>query len=535
MSQEKRRARQKLRDYQRLLSLEPGNPEYLSESGRLALILERPREAARYYLQQAEALGEREQVREALTACRAALRCDPQLGRARKYLSQLLSVVSMAGPKSTLSAQSTPSTEVDAEVIPPVPPPVADDLSQIAARLGAGVRARSGDVWKRVTDSDPPPVPSQAVAASLDLPPPVPDADAPPPPVAGPEAPPPELSAPPPRLPPPVAIEPSETGLPVDADDVEVVADFPEEMELGVDQVLEVHIEPELQNQGNFGPLSNALGPVRSEVETRPVTVPMGGGIELLMPGIFDTMPQAARRALFDAVEQRVYGEGAIVHRAGDRFDGPVLVIRGRMSSELLGQEGVIPLPPLETGQISGFLELVRGGVWRATSRAIERTEVIRMPVQAFDAVRAAHPEWDREVRRLGRRRLADYHLAVSSLFGDIPNPLRTRFADQFSIRHFDRGDALFGAAAPAEGLHLVVAGEVDVEEAGGHWVTLNVGEFIGVVTAVQGVNAGQTAVAATPVETLFLDPGSLAASLRVDEVRYRFERMAQRRRGATA
>ena len=530
MSQEKRRARQKLRDYQRLLSLEPGNPQYLAESGRLALVLERPREAARYYLQQAEALGEREQVREALTACRAALRCDPQLGRARKYLSQLLSVVSMAGPKPR--GTGTASTEVDAEAGPTEsnPPSFGDDLSQIAARLGAGIRARGGDVWRPVTDSDPPPLPAAPEGADDALPPPVPDIEAPAPPIEGPSAPPPELSAPPGALSSVMAPPVVESGLPVAADDVEVVADFPEEMELGADQVLEVHIEPALKAEGDFSPLSGALGPVRTEVETRPVTVPLSAGVEILMPGIFEEMPAPGRKALFEAVEQRVYGEGAIVHRAGERFDGPVLVIRGRLSSEVPGQEGVIPLPPRDRGQMSGFLELVRGGPWRSTGRALQRTEVIRLPVQAFDAARKAHPEWDRDVRRLGRRRLADHYLAASSLFGDIPSALRLRLADQFTIRHFDRGQPLFGAEAPAEGLHLLIAGEVDVEDSGGQWLTMGPGEFIGVVTAVQGVNSGRSALSATPVETLFLDPGSLAASLRVDEVRYRFERMAQRR-----
>ncbi|MEZ4430800.1 MAG: hypothetical protein R3F65_00180 [bacterium] len=89
METDKRRARQALRNYKRLLALEPSHTGHLEQIARLFVELGDHRQAARYFLQRAEVLESRDEPAAALASVRAALECDPQNPRARDMLSLL--------------------------------------------------------------------------------------------------------------------------------------------------------------------------------------------------------------------------------------------------------------------------------------------------------------------------------------------------------------------------------------------------------------------------------------------------------------
>ena len=89
MDHDKRRARQALRNYKRMLALEPSHTGHLEQIARLLVELGDARQAARYFLQRADVLEARDEPAAALASVRAALECDPHNARARDMLALL--------------------------------------------------------------------------------------------------------------------------------------------------------------------------------------------------------------------------------------------------------------------------------------------------------------------------------------------------------------------------------------------------------------------------------------------------------------
>lgn len=269
----------------------------------------------------------------------------------------------------------------------------------------------------------------------------------------------------------------------------------------------------------------------RREQLSRPVEARFHAG-ELRLSSLFAALPRPLLDDLIADAEHRTVRIGVPIVRAGDRFEGPFIVTRGRVTHETDGDNRRrARLHPTEPGDLFGLVELVRGGRWRATARAELECDILRLPVRAVDEARGDHPRWEQTLRDAAGRRLADHLLAASTLFGHIEPGLRTTLGRKFEMRMFGSGEQLIEPGERIDGLYLVIAGEVDVEQDDAYLTTLGAGDLVGIVAALEKAPTRVRAVAATPVEAFYLGADALRLALDVPEVRAAFTAAVDRRR----
>lgn len=625
MDQDTHRARQALRNFKRLLALEPSHTGHLEQLARLSLELDQPKQAARYFVQRAEVLAERDEPGAALGSVHDALDADPHNDRARALLERLQASAppgeilmpegrsgALLPVNDALLAADEPLWPSDEIALDDDPPPARDSflpptrrdrppaggrsdrIAEVAARLSAGLGARrdtptgrpaalsdaprggnelvsdlaevadelvEGETTRDFTvqrvdealvgdATDERPAFSDEVqyiksgdfeiVGGFSEPPRAIDVSADDVLEVRPE------TGPVPEVAPPAERRadlfggstrdlrgsdlPRDEPEPADLDDERFDGDTARhgssvrvpgvELDLGpsVDTVVDAAF-PSVDTAGDH------LGPGRSQiVRVAGRAVPVGS--------VFAELPTPVLERLIAGAVRRTVRIGVPIVRAGDRFEGPLLLVRGRASCET-GDDSRRPakLAPIETGDALGLVELVRGGRWRASARAELECELLALPVRAVDEARSDHPQWEAELRAVARQRLADQLLASSGLFGHMAPEKRAVLARRFAVRMFGSGDVLIESGQPVDGLYLVIAGEVDVERDRAYLATLGEGDFIGVVAALEKVPTHVRAVAATPVEAFYLDAPSLELALQVPEVQTAFRAVVERRR----
>ena len=269
----------------------------------------------------------------------------------------------------------------------------------------------------------------------------------------------------------------------------------------------------------------------RREQLSRPVEARFHAG-HIRLGNLFAPLPRPVLDRLIAGAEHRTVRIGVPIVRAGDRFEGPFIVTRGRVAreKETDGRRRA-QLHPVEPGDLFGLVELVRGGRWRTTARAELECDLLRLPVRAVDEARGDHPRWEQALRDLAARRLADELLAGSGLFGHMDPGLRSTLGQKFAMRVFGSGEMLIESGERVDGLYLVIAGEVDVEHDDAYLTTLGSGDFVGIVAALERRPTRVRAVAATPVEAFHLGHDALRVALEVPEVHAAFSAAVERRR----
>ncbi|MEZ4430801.1 MAG: cyclic nucleotide-binding domain-containing protein [bacterium] len=269
----------------------------------------------------------------------------------------------------------------------------------------------------------------------------------------------------------------------------------------------------------------------RREQLSRPVEARFHAG-HIRLSSLFAALPRPVLDRLIAGAEHRTVRIGVPIVRAGDRFEGPFVLTRGRIAreKETDGRRRAL-LGPVEPGDLFGLVELVRGGRWRTTARAELECDILRLPVRAVDEARGDHPRWEQALRDVAARRLADELLAGSGLFGHMEPGLRSTLGQKFEMRVFGSGEMLIAAGERVDGLYLVIAGEVDVEQDDAYLTTLGSGDLVGIVAALEKSPTRVRAVAATPVEAFHLGEEALRVALAVPEVHAAFTAAVERRR----
>lgn len=627
MEQDTRHARQALRNFKRLLALEPNHTGHLEQLARLSSELGQPRQASRYWLQRAEVLAERDEPGAALGSVHLALETDPRNERARALLQQLQASTppgEILLPEGPTVRERLPVNDdllaVDDSLFddddpgPESRPPAAQpgflparrerpsmpargrgSIADVAARLSAGLVRREGPSGRPAALDDAPTDGNELVselsevAADLARDERTHDFTAE------------RIDAA--RVDDVVGERPvvSDEIQIVNSDEFEVIATLtgpyaalsgPTMFDVSADDVLEVRpetgplpevppveggdaaegVDPSYESFGSLGSLGNSLDGSTvdlhaSEIDTdRPTDPPIGapapdfdpgpsgetavdafppdglgggrsqvlrvGGRAIPVGAAFAPLPREALERLVARADRRTVRIGVPIVRAGDRFEGPLLLVRGRVSRETDGNDRrPALLAAADGGDVLGLVELVRGGRWRASCRAELECELLALPVRAVDEARGDHPGWEPILRETASRELADQLLAASGLFGHMTPEQRGALGRRFGVRMFASGDVLIQPGQKADGLYLLIAGEVDVERERSYLTTLGEGDFVGVVAALEKAPTQVRAVAATPVEAFYLDPTAIKAALRVPEVRAAFEAVVERRR----
>jgi len=228
---------------------------------------------------------------------------------------------------------------------------------------------------------------------------------------------------------------------------------------------------------------------------------------------LFSVLPMDALRDLLDAFETLLVGAGESVIREGEESGAAFLVARGELEVARRGHAGEggppVLLARLGNGAFFGEMALLSHLPGASTVVATRPSILLVARRERIEAVAQRHPQVA-EALAAHCRRLSVANLGwASPVIVAIPPRERATLVDRFETRIFESGDKLVERGQEADGLHLVISGEVSVVAYEGHervaLATLQPGETVGEVELVLCRTAVADAVAARPTATLYL------------------------------
>lgn len=531
---ERRTARQSLRNFKRLLALEPGHVGHLEQLARLSLALDKPRDAARWLTDRAERLAADGHVEAAATDLHHALRLDPRLRAARKLRERLGQQQSRAAGRPSAPLNAAPALTPAPTPPPdpfdePTPAPSLDDvdLAAVAERLRSRSSVGNGSGGPEQAPAptpelfDGPIVPASALLAVHD-----PD----------------DFQA---TEVPDGGTWPPEAGPVFDAMSLVAVSDA---------DALDVELLSGPDDAGTAAPLDARATADRAPDAARDLTTadiewvdelpdedartlpagPLGpepDDEEEPLPPLLAALPRRVAIGLLASVTPTHHATGDVVVPAGSFFEGPRLVLRGRVRRERRTEGGREPLTSCGPGDLVGIVELVRGGVWRESTRAMGPTETALLPVDDLTRLRTRYPGFDRALRAAAENRLVAQLLATCPLFRTLPPAHRDRLAASSSPQQLAPGERFLEPGVAPEGLFLVADGQIEVWIDAGRVGRLGAGEAVGVLSAMGAQPGRARAVAVTDAEVYFFDADALAPALAFPAVRDAFVETARLRR----
>jgi len=296
----------------------------------------------------------------------------------------------------------------------------------------------------------------------------------------------------------------------------------------GSDRLRDTQTAPLLPQFGEFRPLSPFLtGPAlaskaaqivesvrrtdRDEAEEAPSRIAP-------LP-LFSALGKEALHDLLAAFDTVTVPAGHAVIREGEEEAAAYIVARGelevsRRSNDENGKPMV--LARLGSGAFFGEMALLSQLPGAASVIATRPSILLVARREALESVVERHPEVAVELAAHCRRQSVANLGWASPVVVAIPPLERARLVEHFETRMFEAGDRLVEAGEEAQGLHLIVSGEIGVvaHESGERVVlaTLTAGETVGEVELVLCRNSVADAVAVRPTATLFLPRGQSGA-----------------------
>ncbi|MGH2898556.1 MAG: cyclic nucleotide-binding domain-containing protein, partial [Solirubrobacteraceae bacterium] len=197
----------------------------------------------------------------------------------------------------------------------------------------------------------------------------------------------------------------------------------------------------------------------------------------------FRELDAAALDALAPALAELTLAPGEVLLHRGDAAEHMYLLVRGRLAVESPENEALAPLAVLGPGELVGEIAVLAGGTRSATVRALEASELLRLPRADLERVLEHHPAAlasfvDTVRRRLWRSQLGTH---LRSLFGSPDPALLTEFERDVEWVTLRSGEELFRHGDPGDAAYVVMSGRLRVTDDAGR--TLNEaapGETIG-------------------------------------------------------
>jgi CRP-like cAMP-binding protein len=228
---------------------------------------------------------------------------------------------------------------------------------------------------------------------------------------------------------------------------------------------------------------------------------------------LFSALPKEALRELLGALEMTTVPAGHRVVHEGQEGNAAYFVARGELEVSRRAAEGDnkprLVLARLGAGAFFGEMALLGHLPGAASVRATRPSILLVARRDSFEAIAAKYPEAAAEIAAHCRRHMVANLGWASPVVAGIPAQERAMLVERLQTRIVDKGDMLINEGEEAQGLHLIVSGEVAVfgRDRGERIVlaTLTAGETIGEVELVLCRNANADAIATRPTATLFL------------------------------
>ena len=228
---------------------------------------------------------------------------------------------------------------------------------------------------------------------------------------------------------------------------------------------------------------------------------------------LFSALSRESLREVLGAFHMITVPAGHRITHEGAEGSEAYVVARGEVELSRRAAHGdaqfTLALARLGAGAFFGEMALLSMLPSPMTATATRPTILLVAKRDALVAIAAKRPEVASQLAAHCRRNALANLGWTSPVVSAIPPEERARFVERLEMRVFERGDSLVHVGEEAQGLHLVVSGEVAIvsRERDDRLLlaTLNAGETVGEVELVLCRQANADAIALRPTATLFL------------------------------
>ncbi|MCB9522713.1 MAG: cyclic nucleotide-binding domain-containing protein [Myxococcales bacterium] len=222
----------------------------------------------------------------------------------------------------------------------------------------------------------------------------------------------------------------------------------------------------------------------------------------------FEAVVPALSRVALDA-DQVLLAEGSAATALYLLAGGELEVVKAHAT------RGLVSLGRLRAGSVVGEMALVLDRARSATVRAVTDVELIRVELDALEAVAERRPAVRDALTRFTHDRVLATLVGTSPLFTDLDQADRGAVLWRFEHRDAATGEVIMAEGEAPAGLHLVVTGEVAVSRQD-HGVAvplarLGPGSVFGEIGLISG-RTSATVTAARATELLRLAPNDFKA-----------------------
>jgi CRP-like cAMP-binding protein len=209
---------------------------------------------------------------------------------------------------------------------------------------------------------------------------------------------------------------------------------------------------------------------------------------------LFSDLPRDAFIEFFEGCPLRHFARGAQVFARGSRGNAFYVICEG--SVRVFRDEGK-DLAVLGSGAFFGEMALLSGAPRMATVESTsDETLLLEVPAPVLAGLSRRYPQVARALKKFCRDRLLTNVMSTSALFQPFGRKDRRILVERFRARDVKRNDVIVREGEPAEGLYVVLSGEVEASKGGQVLSRLREGEFFGEISLLLKTPATATVMA---------------------------------------
>jgi CRP-like cAMP-binding protein len=212
---------------------------------------------------------------------------------------------------------------------------------------------------------------------------------------------------------------------------------------------------------------------------------------------LFSDLPREAFIELFERCPLRRFSQGSRVFEQGSHGDAFYVICEGSVSVFRYEGGQRKELAVLNSGAFFGEMALLSGAPRMASvESASEDTQLLEISAPVLAELSRLHPQVARALKKFCRERLLSNVMSTSALFEPFNRKDRRALVEKFRAREVKRNEVIVREGENADGLYVVLSGEVEASKSGQVLSRLKEGELFGEISLLSKTPATATVMA---------------------------------------
>jgi CRP-like cAMP-binding protein len=212
---------------------------------------------------------------------------------------------------------------------------------------------------------------------------------------------------------------------------------------------------------------------------------------------LFSDLPRDAFIELFERCPLRRFSQGQRVFEQGSHGDAFYVICEG--SVRVFREEGGRrkEIATLASGAFFGEMALLSGAArMAAVESASEDTQLLEISATVLSELSRQHPQVAKALKKFCRERLLSNVMGTSALFQPFGRKDRRALVEKFRAREVKKNEIIINEGDRADGLYVVLSGEVEARKGDQVLSRLKEGELFGEISLLQKTPATATVMA---------------------------------------